>query len=255
MNEADIINWFMVFLRAGALFAVFPVFASPNYPVQLRIALAAFTSFLIMPMVDNTLPPDMNFLEIFGCMITEVLIGAFLGFMSRMVFYSLEFAGALISTQMGIMMSSDMDPVHHVRTQTPGVVLYLLAGMLFFCLNMHHWILIGFRRSFQLVPVGGAGVSNNLVLEVIHQSTFVFSVAVQIAAPMVAVSFLVTLIFGILGRAIPQMNVFMESFAFRVLGGMIVFGLTVSVMAQYIMNFFNRLPEDFLRIAHLMGAG
>jgi flagellar biosynthetic protein FliR len=74
------------------------------------------------------------------------------------------------------------------------------------------------------------------------------------AAPMIATSFLLNLIMAVLGRAVPQMNVFTESFAFRALAGLTVFGLTLNLMAQHIMNFLRRLPEDVLRVAQLLGA-
>ena len=50
------------------------------------------------------------------------------------------------------------------------------------------------------------------------------------------------------------MNVFTESFAFRTLAGLMVFGLTLNLMAQHITNYLNRLPEDILRVAQLLGA-
>ena len=74
------------------------------------------------------------------------------------------------------------------------------------------------------------------------------------AAPLIAVSFIITLVFSMLGRAVPQMNVFTESFAFRSLAGLAVFGLTLHLMAQHIMNYLQRLPEDVLRVAQLIGA-
>ena len=75
------------------------------------------------------------------------------------------------------------------------------------------------------------------------------------AAPMIAISFLITLIFSVLSRAVPQMNVFAENFAVRSLAGLVVFGLTLNLMAQHILNYARRLPEDVLRIAQLLGPG
>ena len=77
----------------------------------------------------------------------------------------------------------------------------------------------------------------------------------QIAAPVMAVSFVITIVFSVLGRAVPQMNVFSESFPVRTLAGLAVFGLTCTFMAQHIANHLRRLPEDMLRVAQLMGAG
>jgi flagellar biosynthesis protein FliR len=49
------------------------------------------------------------------------------------------------------------------------------------------------------------------------------------------------------------MNVFHESFAVRPLVGLTVFGLTLDLMAEHIINYLRRLPEDVLRTAQLLG--
>jgi flagellar biosynthetic protein FliR len=80
----------------------------------------------------------------------------------------------------------------------------------------------------------------------------VFLVGVQIAAPIIASSFLALVLLGFLGRLVPQMNVFAENFSLRIVTGMAVFGLTIEISAQHIINALHRLPEDMLRIARLL---
>ena len=82
----------------------------------------------------------------------------------------------------------------------------------------------------------------------------IFVIALQLAAPLMAVSFIISLVFSVLGRAVPQMNVFSESFAVRPLVGLSVFGLTLDLMSEHIVNYLRRLPEDMLRVAQLLGA-
>jgi len=74
------------------------------------------------------------------------------------------------------------------------------------------------------------------------------------AAPVIAVTFLINLVFAVIGRAVPQMNSFIESLAFRILAAMMVFGVTLPLMGQHIVNYLRRLPEDLLRVAQLLGA-
>ena len=76
--------------------------------------------------------------------------------------------------------------------------------------------------------------------------------ALQISAPVIAVSFVITLVFAVLSRAVPQMNVFAESFSFRIVGGLIVFGFTMHLTAQHVLNYLHRLPDDLLRVAQMM---
>ncbi len=55
-----------------------------------------------------------------------------------------------------------------------------------------------------------------------------------------AVSFIISLVFAVLGRAVPQMNVFTESFAVRPLVGLSVFGLTLELMSEHIINYLRQ---------------
>jgi flagellar biosynthetic protein FliR len=94
-----------------------------------------------------------------------------------------------------------------------------------------------------------------LLVEVIFRTSRIFVVGVQMAAPIIAISLIITLTFSILGRAIPQMNVFGESFAFRTLAGMMLLGLTINLLAQHIINALRRVPSEMLRVAQLLGGG
>jgi flagellar biosynthetic protein FliR len=88
----------------------------------------------------------------------------------------------------------------------------------------------------------------------VAQTGGIFRVALQISAPVIAVSFVVTLVFAVLSRAVPQMNVFGESMSVRIAGGLIVFGFTLQLTAQYVLNYLHRMPEDVLAVAQMLGA-
>jgi flagellar biosynthetic protein FliR len=74
------------------------------------------------------------------------------------------------------------------------------------------------------------------------------------AAPVMAGSFIVTLVFSVLGRIVPQMSAFLESFSVRAIGGLVVFGLSLDIMAQHLLNYLTRLPDDILRVAQFLAA-
>ena len=249
----ELTNWMLVFLRVSAMLAVFPIFSANNFPVQLRLALGGLMAVLICP----TLPPVPigagNFWGMIGVMMMEVGVGLMLGFVGRMVFFALDMAGAIISTEIGLAMPAGFNPMSDTQSVAPGLILYYLAAMLWFGLDMHHWMLAGLQKSYTYLPVGGPHLSGYVVEDVITRTSGTFFIALQLAAPVMAVSFIISLVFSVLGRAVPQMNVFAESFGVRILVGLSVFGLTMQLMSQHIINYLWRLPEDLLRVAQLLG--
>jgi flagellar biosynthetic protein FliR len=252
MNELT--NGLMVFLRVSAMLAVFPVFSTANFPVQLRLALGALLAILVAPNLPTGMPPAHDMFGLVGVMAMEVGVGLLFGFASRMIFYALDMAGGIISSEIGLTLPPGLDPMSGGQVTAPGSLLYYLAAVLWLSLDLHHWMLVGFMKTYTWLPIGGAHLPQVCLADFVTRTSQTFVIALQLAAPVMAVSFIVSLVFSVLGRAVPQMNVFQESFAVRTLGGLSVFGLTLQLMAEHIANYVRRLPEDMLSVAQMMGA-
>jgi flagellar biosynthetic protein FliR len=251
--EADYYNWMLVFLRLGAFLLVLPFFSMANFPVTLRVALAALGALLIAPLLPPFSLNNFDFVSLVGLMIQEVSIGLLLGFVARLIFYAVDIAGSVISTEMGLNLAAIFDPMNQESSPIAGTVLVFLATVVMLTLNLHHWMLLAFQESYTVLPIGGAHLSNALFENIVAQTSNVFLIVLQLSAPIIAASFVVTLIFSILSRAVPEMNVFSEMFGFRIVSGLIVFGFTLQLSAQYVANYLNRLPEDLLNVAQTMG--
>jgi len=254
-NMPELTNWMMVFLRVSAMLTVFPVFSASNFPTQLRLALGALLALLICPVLPAPVTQGLDIWGLVGTMALEVGIGLALGFASRMIFYALEMAAGVISTEIGLQLPASLNPMSESPINSAGSILYYLAAMLWLSLDMHHWLLVGLQRTYSFLPVGGGHFSGALMTDIIARTSQTFVIALQLSAPIMAVSFIISLVFAVLGRAVPQMNVFQESFVFRILIGLSIFGLTMQLMSQHIVNYLRRLPEDVLQVAQLLGAG
>jgi flagellar biosynthetic protein FliR len=251
--DIDLYNWLLVFLRVSAFLLVLPFFSATNFPATMRVALSALIALLLAPMLPAFALGNAPLFSLFGVMIQEVSIGLMLGFIARMIFYAVDLAGNVIASELGLNMGAIMDPMTGASSQVPGMILFFLATVVMLTLNLHHWILAGFERTYAVLPIGGAHLNNELFQVVLNQTGNIFMVALEISAPVMAVSFVVTVVFGVLSRAVPQMNVFVLSFSVRIVGGLIVFGFTLQLTAQHVINYLNRLPDDLLKLGQIMG--
>lgn len=252
--ELDFYNWLLVFLRVSAFLLVLPFFSATNFPRVTRVALGALAALLLTPTVPPCALRMLGLFDLLGVMFAEVSIGLLLGFIARMVFYAADLAGNIISLELGLNMGTLFNPLTQQSSQVPGTILFFLAAVVMLTLDLHHWVLVGFQQTYNVLPMGGAGLNSALFGTVLVHTSRIFVVALQIAAPVLAVSFIVMLIFAVLSRAVPQMNVFMLSFSFRIVAGVTVLGFTLHLTAQHVMNHLRRLPDDMLRLAQLMGA-
>jgi flagellar biosynthetic protein FliR len=248
----DPTQFLLVLTRCTALLAAFPLVSMQNFPVRLRVGLGGFMALLIAPTLPAPAVGPATLPELVVLLLGECAIGVLLGFVCRLLFFVLEYAGSLISTEMGLNIASLLSPLTNSRTDLCGVLLFYLGGMLFFTLNLHHWLLVAFQRTYQTLPPGSARLSEGLFTDFVSRTGHIFLLGLLMAAPMIAVAFLINLVFSVLGRAVPQMNIFLESFSFRILAGLLVFGLSLNLVAQHVVNYLHRLPEDVARVAQLL---
>jgi flagellar biosynthetic protein FliR len=241
-------EWMMLVVRAGALITLLPAVSSQPVPPQVRIAVAGFLAYAALGFVHfhGAPPADIGALVI--VIVHELLIGLLLGFGARLIFYAVEFAGQLISVEMGMTMSAHMDPITRNNTSPVGTLLFYLSVLLFFISDCHHMVIAAFLRSFDIAPLGVPAFTRNVAEYFVIQTGNIFLIALQMAAPLMAVNFTVTFTFAILGRAASGVNVFTESFAVRILAGLALLGLTLGLTAQIVLSHLRDSPELMLRL-------
>ncbi len=238
-------------LRVTAVIMVVPIFSVRGIPIKVRVALAGFTAAVITPTIPAISLEALPLIQVVLIMSSEIILGILIGFVSRIFFYALDLAGSLIATQMGLMMANDINPYQQEQSSVPSILLYHLAVFLFFSLNLHHRFFVGVYQSYSSVPIGTGSITKELAENLIGWTGSIFLIGIQIAGPIVAISFVLLLVFSFLGRAVPQMNVFSESFSVRIIVGLTMFGITCDLMADQISNYLRGIPKDMVHAINL----
>lgn len=239
---------FAVFCRAGAMMMLIPFLNKPT-PVLVRIALAFFLAVFAFPIVlDGGSPGAMtHWTGLVLLLLREIVLGLLMGFAIQILFFLCQVAGRLITSEMGLMQSNIFNPMTSQTETVLGTAFSLLAIVLIFVTNIHHFFIHAFLRSFEIAPTGLHGIRAAGVDVVIRETGNIFLVGVQMAAPLIAVNFVILLTFAILGRVVPTLNVFILSFAVRLLVGFFVLGLISIVLVQYLLSEAQGIPERMLQ--------
>jgi len=248
MTAEQMLFWMLAFLRSTGLLLLMPVFSGRNIPLLLRVGLAGFLAFSVGGYVSMAvaLPTDIG--GLLAAAMHEFLIGLLMGFGVRLTFYAIEMAGQIISTEMGLVMSSQLDPLSQNQSSPAGTALFYFGSLLFLISGAHHTVFAAFIRSFEIAAPGGSSGVSSAGDVLVQASGRIFLVALQIAGPMLALNFVITLAFAILSKAAPGINAFAESFAVRIFAGMTLFGLTLGLTAQVVLSQFGQAPELMLRL-------
>ncbi len=243
-----ILALFLVGIRLSAMLFMIPIFGGSFVPAQVRIMLGFALAMIIVPIIDTTFPESINVWLIGFYGLGELLVGLFLGLAVRTFFGIIEVAGHIISMEIGLMMAQQFDPESGGQTQMISVILFYVGAILFLIMGGHHMVVASLVKSYQIIGLTKETLEVGDVQGVINLITQIFSLAVSISAPFIAVNFLITLGFGVLGKVAPKINVLLVSFSFRILGGIIVFLITTNLIFNFLLQYSEEIPGNMLRL-------
>ena len=233
----------LVAARIAGLMFTLPGWQSGVFPFRLRLASVLVVTWLVLPVVagaggagEAAGLASLDTASMCGRALIEAVIGAILGLGVLTVFAGLRGVGEIIDRQTGWGLAGVLDPSGAGGGPGTTMVTWTAVAALFVMspINGHLLLLDSLLGTFDAIAVGGidvtgdAGVVNlasELVVRLVHQSLVL---TVQVAAPVLAVMLLVSVVIGIVGRALPETNVLVLAMPARVLVGVLLLSVVVT---------------------------
>jgi flagellar biosynthetic protein FliR len=243
----------LIFIRVLGIFTSAPVFGHAHLPPQVKIALAAMISLIlvpILPLPDPRLADNLLLLAAAG--IKEAVVGVILGFVATMIFMAIQLAGEAADVQVGFGLANIADPLFGSHTSIIGQFQYMMATLLFLAMDGHHLILTGLIQSFHTVPLGGFTLQPLLTGRVLSLLGDLFMVGLRIGGPVMLAVFLTDLAMGLLGRTVPQMNLMAVGFPVKVAVGFGILLVSLPVFILLCQGLFTGMYHDLLLILQAM---
>lgn len=246
MTLAYMVTWMMVFLRSLGVILQLPLIAGRPIPVMVRVGICACIASLLAGIVPEARVPVTTW-QLVQATGGEVLVGLALGFIVRTVFGAVEMAGRLISTEIGISAAPGMG-VPEPASEPMAALISTFAVVLFFAFGGHLMMLSALARSFSMALPGQPMLSPGAGELLISATAHLIEMGMRIAAPFIAMDFLVLLTFSVLGRVVPKMNVFIISFSVRLLAGFTLLAAAGALIARYLYTEFDNMPMQMLQM-------
>jgi len=235
-------------VRLGAFFLLSPVLGTARLPAQVRVFFVlALSALLVAAAAPHTAAAPADIFSLVLAALSELVLGAAMGFGLFIAFGTFQFAGKLLDIQIGFSLGTVFDPVTRAQSPLLGSGLNMLALVLFFAMDGHHMMLRAVAYSLERVPPGTLP-SHLSALPFIDQFGSMFVLGLTLAAPVVFALLLVDIGVGIVSRSMPQLNVFTLGVPAKILVGLVVLSGSLVAMAPVIARVFDNAFSYWQRL-------
>lgn len=252
-NPGDLLSFFLTLFRISIVLFLMPFYGGKSIPKTVKATLTLALAAALWPQLS--FPGEMFPATGIGLIIMilgEVILGLILGVLVMFLFGAVQFGGQIIGFQMGFAMVNVVDPITGVSNAVTAHFLYMCTMLTFLVLNGHLQLLHALGLSFEYIPPGGLLLSNELATHIFEFSNIMFTLAIRIAAPVMAALFLVDLALALISRAAPQMHVLVLGFPIKISVGFFFIGFIFSIMTVYVGDFIEDmipLLQDLMKLA------
>ncbi len=233
--------------RLAPLFVLAPMFSSKMIPARVRGIACVALAIGMTPLALHGERMSLEAGNLAGLLIKELLVGLAFAFAIGAFIAALTVAGSYLDNSIGFSFGSLVDPM----TGSQGTVLaqfHTIVGvMIFITIGGDQWAIQGLARTYELVPLTALPDFTALAAGAMHAFLGLGIAAIELAAPVLLALLVTDAAFGMVARAVPQVNVFSVGFPAKVLVGLLLLGATLPFTASWLADGLADSISDALR--------
>lgn len=238
----------LIFTRIGVAMMVMPGIGESFTPTNVRLLIALGLSLVMTPALSGHLPPIPSSPGLMFLLIgSEAITGLFIGTVMRLMISALDTAGMIISLNTGLANAQVFNPTSGGQGSIIGAFFGMLGVTMIMVTNMHHFLLMTIFESYQMFPADGYISSTGQMAEVIAQVVnTAFNTGAKLAMPFIIVTLVLYTGFGLLGRLMPQIQIFFLALPVQILLAIMTLMLTFSTVMLYWLTVYEETITRYL---------
>lgn len=228
LSEIQLLAFALVLIRISAFLVAFPLVEGASMPPIVKILLSLVMTLVVYPTVNaKGLSEDILTGSLFILCIKEAFMGLFVGFIAKFFFHILGVCGEIITVSIGLSADQLFNP-HLDRRVTSIEQFYMLLGGLFFlAFNGHHIFIQGLADSFNIIPLAKDFMNTVVMRDLALLGQDIMVLGIKLSAPILGSIFIANMAMGIIGRAVPQINVLVTSWPVNIMLGFAVMFVSI----------------------------
>ena len=230
-----------VLLRVSAVIVFAPVFSSSSIPAQLKALFCVVLSFALYPVAKPFIHiENISALYLGLTVVKEVVFAALLSLCIHFIFSGIEIGAQLVGFNMGFSIANVVSPEENIQISVLSEFESIFAILVFLIINGHYEYIKAIAYSFKTIPVGGFFLNQSL-LEILNRMIdTMFAVAFTVLAPAIIALFITQVVFGLIARTMPQINIMIVAFPLSIAIGFVVLGATFTFAAESLINYYHQ---------------
>lgn len=230
----------LIFARVGSILMLMPALGKSTIPARMRLSFALMFSLALFPLISPSLPAlPADVLQVLVYLLHELVVGLILGAITRLVTLAASVAGAVIAFQAGLSGAQGADPVNGgAQGALIGAFLSMLGVALIFATDLHHVALMAIRDSYMIFSPTTPLMFGDAAQMAVQSAASAFVIGIQMSAPFIVLGLVFYLGMGILGKMMPQLQVFFVAMPATIWVGLLLLGLLLTMMMGWYLTHF-----------------
>ena len=253
-STTEIVRFAIVLFRLSGIMMFAPFFSNQTVPMPIRAVFALVAASVLTPSLTlSAVPADLGLNSIIGLASGEILSGILLGLAASCIFAGFQFAGQIVSLQLGFSLINQIDPQTNVEVPVFSFFQNYIGLLFFLLINGHHWFLLAVNESFGALPVGGVQIQGPVITWLVYLTGQVFVIGLKISGPILTVTIITDIVLGIIGRAAPQIHIIIVSMPLKILVGFGCLSFSFYFLPRYLDGVYSGLFKVLFSLVRAMG--
>jgi flagellar biosynthetic protein FliR len=223
----------LIFARIGAMVMLMPGVGEQSVPPRIRLSFALLMCLVLSPLVAARVVVPGTLGDMGAEVIREVLVGLTIGMILRLFLSALATAGELVSIQTTLGFAQTTNPMLGQPNATLSTFLSLIGVLLIMTTDLHHLFIGAMVNSYNLFPLERPNLPiDDAATLAVRTLAGSFALGVQLAAPVIVFSLVFNLAAGLVGRIMPQFQIYFVSSPLAVIFGLSIFALSLGIVGM-----------------------
>lgn len=225
-------GFLLVLARVGSALSFVPIPGLKNSPDFARAGLAICISFLLFPLWPAPAVETITLGRLLAWIASEAAFGLTVGVAVAIIAEGMLIAAQALGLQAGYAYVSSIDPTSQADSTVLQILAQLAASLLFFAIGLDRQVIQIFARSLVTHPPGGYSVSPASVDVFIRLGSEMFTMAVRLALPVIALLLIVDIALGLVERVHSQLHLLTIAFPVKMAAALLILAWTAGSLPR-----------------------